>query len=80
MFIMREKQEYIQKIKKEMKLIKNEINYELPEVPKLSDRKKVMFNRDEKIYDKIINILLKLIVNSYKQCYNCNEFDDLIYI
>lgn len=36
------------------KQVLNEINYELPEVPKLSDIKKVMFNRDEKIYEKII--------------------------
>ena len=37
------------------KQVLNEIKYELPEVPKISDIKKVMLNRDEKIYEKIIN-------------------------
>lgn len=36
------------------KQVLNEIKYELPEVPKISDIKKVMLNRDEKIYEKII--------------------------
>ena len=36
------------------KQVLKEINYELPEVPKISDIKKVMLNRDEKIYEKII--------------------------
>lgn len=36
------------------KQVLNKINYELPKVPVLSDIKKVMINRDEKIYEKII--------------------------
>lgn len=36
------------------KQVLNEIKYELPEVPKISDIKKVMINRDEKIYERII--------------------------
>lgn len=36
------------------KQVLNEINYELPKVPELSDIKKVMINRDEKIYERII--------------------------
>ena len=36
------------------KQVLNEVYYELPKVPELSDIKKVMINRDEKIYENII--------------------------
>lgn len=36
------------------KQVLNEVYYELPKVPELSDIKKVMLNRDEKIYEEII--------------------------
>ena len=52
------------------KQVLNEINYELPEVPKLSDIKKVMLNRDEKIYEKIIKpkdeLINELFTNNTK--------------
>ena len=36
------------------KQVLNEVYYELPKVPELSDIKKIMINRDEKIYEEII--------------------------
>ncbi len=48
------------------KVLEN-ITLELPEVPKISDIKKVMLNRDEKIFEKIIKLKGDLILALHKE-------------
>lgn len=48
------------------KILEN-ITLELPEVPKISDIKKVMINRDEKIFEKIIKPKDELILELHKK-------------
>lgn len=48
------------------KILEN-ITLELPEVPKISDIKKIMINRDEKIFEKIIKPKDELILELHKK-------------
>ena len=48
------------------KVLKN-ITLELPEIPQISDIKKVMLNRDEKIFEKIIKPKDELILKLHKE-------------
>lgn len=48
------------------KILEN-ITLELPEVPKISDIKKIMINRDEKVFEKIIKPKDELILELHKK-------------
>ena len=49
------------------KKVLESITLELPETPQISDIKKVMLNRDEKIFEKIINPKDELILKLHKE-------------